>query len=253
MNKTLLFLASSLFLYNCASETSSSEAMKKYEINVATTKSFFEAFSNKNIDKMESFISEDFTWSPPPTGVDSLDLSLWKTTMEGFNTEFNEIEFTNAQYFAGLDENQKPNGDVRVYGTWKSLNADTNQPVMMDYYAVLFFNEEGEIQHEREWYNAADLSQNALTDIAAIIPLKKGFSVWEKGFMEDKKTREDFCDESRTLVLRDVNDPNKVSVYLYDVDMAKLGKMMADPAFSSFAISIGEDLENKKVYVLKAL
>jgi len=71
--------------------------------------------------------------------------------------------------------------------------------------------------------------------------------------MEDKKTREDFCDESRTLVLRDVNDPNKVSVYLYDVDMAKLGKMMADPAFSSFAISIGEDLENKKVYVLKAL
>ena len=117
----------------------------------------------------------------------------------------------------------------------------------------LFFNEEGEIQHESEWYNAADLSQNALTDIAAIIPLKKGFSVWEKGFMEDKKTREDFCDESRTLVLRDVNDPNKVSVYLYDVDMAKLGKMMADPAFSSFAISIGEDLENKKVYVLKAL
>ena len=63
---------------------------------------------------------------------------------------------------------------------------------------------------EHEFYELKPRVEN----IAAIIPLKKGFSVWEKGFMEDKKTREDFCDESRTLVLRDVNDPNKVSVYL---------------------------------------
>jgi hypothetical protein len=44
-----------------------------------------------------------------------------------------------------------------------------------------------------------------------------------------------------------------VSVYLYDVNMAKLGQMMMDPKFAEFAISIGEDLENKKVYILNSL
>ena len=253
MKKLFLFLACSIFLYNCESGTSSSQAMIKFENNVATTKNFFQAFSDKQLDNMEGYVSEDFTWSPPPTGVDSLDVSTWKATMAGFNATFNEIEFTNAQYYAGLDENQKPNGDVRVYGTWKSLNADTNAPVLMDYYAVLFFNEEGKIQHQSEWYNASDLNQNALTDVAVIIPLTKGFSVWNKGFMGDKENRATFCDDSRTLVLRDVNDPNKVSVYLYDVNMAKLGQMMMDPNFAEFAISIGEDLENKKVYILNSL
>ena len=71
--------------------------------------------------------------------------------------------------------------------------------------------------------------------------------------MGDKENREKFCDDSRTLVLRDVNDPNKVSVYLYDVNMEKLGQMMMDPKFAEFAISIGEDLENKKVYILNSL
>ena len=52
-----------------------------------------------------------------------------------------EINFTKQLYFAGLDDNQKPNGDVRVYGTWEALNSVTKKPVLMDYYAVLFFND----------------------------------------------------------------------------------------------------------------
>ena len=150
----------------------------------------------------------------------------------------------------GDDDNQKPNGDVRVYGTWESLNSVTKKPVLMDYYAVLFFNDEGKIYHQSEWYNAADLDQNSLVDVVAIIPLTKGYIRWYKGFIKDNKNREKFCDDSRTLVHRDVKDPNKVSVYLYDVDMSKLGEMMTDPAFEKFALSLGEDLANKKVYTL---
>jgi hypothetical protein len=44
-----------------------------------------------------------------------------------------------------------------------------------------------------------------------------------------------------------------VSVYLFDVDMSELGAMMNDPKFAEFAISLGEDLQNKKVYILKSL
>jgi hypothetical protein len=35
--------------------------------------------------------------------------------------------------------------------------------------------------------------------------------------------------------------------------MSELGAMMADPKFEKFAISLGEDLANKKVYILKSL
>jgi hypothetical protein len=132
--------------------------MKTFEKNVVSAKNFYKAFSDKKLDEMKSFVTEDYTWSPPPTGVDSLNVNTWYDAMQGFNDAYNNIEFTKQLYFAGLDENQKPNGDVRVYGTWKSLNADTEKLVLMDYYAVLFFNNEGKIYHQSEWYNTADLN-----------------------------------------------------------------------------------------------
>ena len=250
MKKLILLVSCSFFLINC---DSNSRKMMEYEKNAATAKKFYQSFSDKKLIEMRSFVTDDYTWSPPPTGVDSLDVDTWSKAMQGFNDAYDDIEFTKQLYFAGLDENQKPNGDVRVYGTWKSLNAVTKKPVEMDYYAVLFFNDEGKIYHQSEWYNSADLDQNSLVDVVALIPLTKGYKIWYKGFMKDRKNRERFCDDSRTLVQRDVNNPNMVSVYLFDVDMSELGKMIADPKFEKLAISLGEDLANKKVYVLKSL
>ena len=250
MKKIITLIVCSLFVINC---DSNSVEMTNYKENEATAKKFYQSFSDEKLDEMKSFVTDDYTWSPPPTGVDSLDINTWFGAMQGFNNDFKNIEFTEQLYFAGLDENQKPNGDVRVYGTWKSLNALTNKPVEMDYYAVLFFNNEGKIYHLSEWYNTADLDKNSLVDIVALIPITKGFKVWNKGFISDSGNRERFCDDSRTLVQRDVNNPNLVSVYLFDVDMSALGAMMSDPEFEKFAISLGEDLANKKVYVLKSL
>ena len=250
MKKLITLFICSVFIVNC---DSNSVEMANYEKNVVTAKKLYKSFSDKKLDEMRSFVTEDYTWSPPPTGVDSLDVDTWFGSMQGFNKAYNNIDFTEQLYFAGLDENQKPNGDVRVYGTWTSLNAVTEKPVEMDYYAVLFFNDEGKIYHQSEWYNTSDLDKNSLVDVLALIPITKGFKVWYKGFMSDSKNRERFCDDSRTLVQRDVSNPNMISVYLFDVDMSELGAMMSDPDFEKFAISLGEDLSNKKVYILKSL
>jgi ketosteroid isomerase-like protein len=250
MKKLITLFICSFFVINC---DSNSTDINNYEKNVVTAKKFYKSFSDKKLDEMKSFVTDDYTWSPPPTGVDSLDVDTWIGAMQGFNSAYNNIEFTEQLYYAGLDENQKPNGDVRVYGTWKSLNAITEKPVEMDYYAVLFFNNKGKIYHQSEWYNTADLDKNSLVDVVALIPITKGYKTWYRGFMSDGENRERFCDDSRTLVQRDVNDPNMVSVYLFDVDMSELGAMMSDPEFEKFAISLGEDLANKKVYVLKSL
>lgn len=250
MKKLFLLFVYSLFVVSC---DSNAVQIMEFEKNVATAKKFYQSFADKNLDEMRTFVTDDYIWSPPPTGVDSLDIDTWFSAMQGFNNAYNDIEFTKPLYFAGLDENQKPNGDVRVYGTWKSLNAQTNRPVEMDYYAVLFFNEDGKIKHQTEWYNTEDLEQNSLVDVVALIPLTKGYKVWYKGFMSDKENRARFCDDSRTLVQKDVQNPNMVSVYLFDVDLTELEAMMTDPKFGQFATELGEDLANKKVFVLKSL
>lgn len=151
--KKLIFLLPLLFTF-CDSNQA---ALKKFEANSKTVAVFFEAFSNNDIDKMKSFVDKNFVWTPPMSNLDSLSIDAWESQMRLFNDLYENIEFTNAQYYAGLDENMRPNGDVRVYGTWKSDYTLTGESTELDYYSVLFFNPEGKIQSQSEWYNYSDI------------------------------------------------------------------------------------------------
>ncbi len=133
--------------------------MEKFHKNVETTKAMLQAFCDKDSTKFFSYVSDDFIWSPPSVGQDSLPMETWKEAMKGFMAAYNDIEFTNGQYYAGLDEDQKPNGDVRTYGLWKSKMAETGAEQRLKWYSVGFFNEEGKIVHMAEWYDTADLTR----------------------------------------------------------------------------------------------
>lgn len=161
--KQLLVLAMTALILSCQPQTTATEdpgddAMAKFEKNVETTKMSIEAFIAKDIDKMISYSSDDFRWSPPQYGMDSLSRDVWIQVVTGFMKDYNDITFENPLYFAGLGEDQKPSGDVRVYGTWKSTHVPTGKPVGMKWYAVYQFNEEGKVNAQLEWYNAADLT-----------------------------------------------------------------------------------------------
>ncbi len=133
--------------------------IEKFNANVETTKAMLQAFCDKDSTKMFSYVTEDFIWSPPSVGRDSLPRSTWEEAMKGFMAAYNDIELTNDQYFAGLAEDQTPNGDVRIYGLWKSNMAETGDPQRLKWYAVGFFNEEGKMTHMAEWYDTADLTR----------------------------------------------------------------------------------------------
>ena len=133
--------------------------MEKFHKNVATTKAFIDAFATNDSIKMVSFVSDDFIWSPPSVGSDSLPKATWEEGMKTFMKQYNDKTLTGALYYAGLDDNQQPNGDVRVYGLWKSTFAETGKASRLKYYAVYFFNEEGKIIHQADWYDTADLSK----------------------------------------------------------------------------------------------
>tara|TARA_B110000914_G_scaffold131025_1_gene114482 strand:- start:54 stop:575 length:522 start_codon:yes stop_codon:yes gene_type:complete len=172
-------------------------------------------------------------------------------------SNFSDVSFENSRWLPGVNEETlQADGSVRVYGTWKGVSNASGKSFSVDGYHYFVINE-GKIVQSGDFFDATGMvmsvQPDSLVDVAVIIPLTKGYTTWYKGFIKDNKTRERFCDDSRTLVLRDVKDPNKVSVYLYDVDMSKLGEMMQDPAFEKLALSLGEDLANKKVYTLSAL
>ena len=168
MKNLILILTLTLFVIGCQEKAPApAEAevvevdpnMEKFQMNVETTKAMLKAFCEKDSTKMFSYVTEDYIWSPPSVGQDSLPRSTWEEAMKGFMASYNDIEFTNDLYFAGLDEDQKPNGDVRVYGLWKSKMAESGADQRLKWYAVLFFNDEGKITHTAEWYDTADLTR----------------------------------------------------------------------------------------------
>ena len=168
MKNLLLILTLCLIVSACQEKATAPETvevaevdpnMEKFERNVETTKAILQAFCDKDTTKMFSYASEDFIWSPPSVGRDSLPRATWEEAMKGFMANYNDIQLTDAAYYAGLGEDQKPNGDVRVYGLWKSKMAETGAEQRLKYYGVMFFNEEGKVTHTAEWYDTADLTK----------------------------------------------------------------------------------------------
>lgn len=168
MKKIIFILCLSLFVISCQEKaTAPAEPevaqvdpnMEKFHKNVETTKAMLQAFCDKDSTKMFSYATDDFIWSPPSVGQDSLPRATWEEAMKGFMASYNDVEFTNGLYYAGLDEDQKPNGDVRTYGLWKSKMAETGDEQRLKWYAVMFFNDEGKVKHIAEWYDTADLTR----------------------------------------------------------------------------------------------
>lgn len=165
MKKTIFLFTAIVLLASCQEKVQEPQEpmpdpnMVIFHKNVETTKAFLGAFSNNDSLNFGQFVTDDFIWSPPSVGSDSLPRATWEEAMKGFMKAYNNKELTDAQYFAGLGEDQKPNGDVRVYGLWKSVNAETGKDSRLKYYAVYFFNDEGKITHQAEWYDTADLTK----------------------------------------------------------------------------------------------
>ncbi|NNF18395.1 MAG: hypothetical protein HKN61_01365 [Flavobacteriaceae bacterium] len=167
MKAVLLSLLLAGFLFSCeekkeetAMETPKEDpAMEQFRTNVETTKKMIDAFIEEDTTAMAMYVTDDFIWSPPSVGRDSLSRSEWISSMQSFMDSYDEITLTDPLFYAGLSEEQQPNGDVRAYGLWKSKFAESGKDQMLKWYSVFFFNEEGKIAHQAEWYDTADLSR----------------------------------------------------------------------------------------------
>jgi len=164
MKKLILSFLVTAFLVGCnetPKEVQANPKMNTFNKNVGTTKAFLNSFmENDSLTFFsDKYIGKDFMWSPPAVGMDSLPREQWEGAFKGFMANFDNKTLKNAQYYAALDEQNLPDGNVRVYGTWNSNFASTGKKSMLKWYAVFRYDDEGKIGHYMEWYDSADLSK----------------------------------------------------------------------------------------------
>jgi ketosteroid isomerase-like protein len=160
MKKFLLSLVIMAALVACNNNTAvkTTAADEAYAKNVATAQAFFAAFSAKDSVKMASYVSDNFVWSPPAVGLDSLSKDKWYAQMQVFMSTYNDITFTNGLWRKGVDVNNNLDGSVRVYGLWNSKFASSGKTSLLKYYCTFDFDKDGKIAWQGEYYNAADLA-----------------------------------------------------------------------------------------------
>ena len=162
MKKLLLLLVATAFLVSCGQTPKEAPVNPKMDVfnkNVATTKAWLRDFMENDSTTLfsDKYATKDFIWSPPAVGMDSLPREQWENQVKSFMSIYENKMLEDAQYFAALNEENLPDGNVRVYGTWNSTFAKTGKKSKLKWYAVIKFNEEGKIVHQMEWFNSADL------------------------------------------------------------------------------------------------
>ncbi len=71
--------------------TANNPAEAAYTKNLAIAKKFIEAFLAKGSITIASLGTDDFMWSPPPVGADSLPKAKWYAAMKKFMSTYNDI------------------------------------------------------------------------------------------------------------------------------------------------------------------
>ena len=160
MKKFLLSLVIVAALVACNNSTAvkTTAAEEAYTKNLATAQAFFAAFAAKDSVKMASYVTDNFMWSPPAVGQDSLSKDVWYAQMQVFMSTFNDITFTNPLWRKGVDMDNNLDGSVRVYGLWNSKFASSGKTGLLKYYCTFDFDKDGKIAWLGEFYNAADLA-----------------------------------------------------------------------------------------------
>ena len=153
-----LIMVAALVACNNTTPASNNAADEAYTKNAATAQAFLAAFAAKDSVKMASLVSDDFKWSPPAVGMDTLSKDKWMAAMKGFMSTYNDITFTNPLWRKGVDSANNLDGSVRVYGLWNSKFASSGKTGLLKYYASFEFNKEGKIISQIEFYNMPDLT-----------------------------------------------------------------------------------------------
>ena len=116
----------------------------------------FDTFESGDLDGLFALVSDDLIWNPPH--IDSLSKDDYVSGMRGWHSEFENFQFTERQYFPGVDDSlYLPNGSVRTYGVWKYNHKVSGTEFSTKYYSVSEFDESGLQTTIYEFFDRGDI------------------------------------------------------------------------------------------------
>ena len=163
MKQILIPTIVSIIFIACQKEdTTSSTAVdhtKIYEMNVETTKAYMNAFATADSVSLfsDKYVSDQLSVSLAEFGQDSLSKNAMMEYWRTFWKVCRDIEFTDAKYYPELDSLHRPNGNVRLCGTWVGTGIATEKTGKLKWHSLVYFNDEGKIIRQSEWANMNDI------------------------------------------------------------------------------------------------
>ena len=107
-----------------------------------------------NFELFKSLIHEEVEHQSPMYGVGKVGLNGVIGQAEFYMTNFKDVTFEDQIWLPGVDETTlKPDGSVRVYGTWNGVSIATGKSFSLDSYH--YFNvKEGKIFESGDFFDA---------------------------------------------------------------------------------------------------
>ena len=139
-----------------------------FEQNVQTIKdTWIQGFEEENLEKAISFMADSIKWTGPngnTVGMESLKQSIqyWMDTFdemtysEGDGLPGTDVGFWGGNTYPVSQAMSGPN-NVRMYGTWSMKNTATGKTAKTKHYAVLTFNEDGNVHTATEYASFDDV------------------------------------------------------------------------------------------------
>ena len=160
MKKLFLCALVSASLIACSEKKSDDTNLELYKKNLEVAKEFIAVFSAKDSTKEAALLADNFKWTGPAIGQDSLPKDSLLAGDKVLMNTYNDTKLTNVQFVPGVDPvTYKLDGAVRVYGTWVSKFASTGKLNKLKYYALFEFDSAGKISYLEEYANLEDLKK----------------------------------------------------------------------------------------------
>ena len=147
-----------------------------FDDKVAIVRSFIKLHSDEDLDQLTELLSDTLKYSPPQyNGNKWLGKADLLSSLKNYHTNFENIAFTEGIVLADTLANGIWSGSVypeanassspdaiRVYGTWTGTHTESQKPIGVKWFALMWANKDGKIVMFTDYFDvhgiAAQLS-----------------------------------------------------------------------------------------------
>lgn len=142
-----------ILICTAALVTACSSEHPDFAKNLATAQELFRLHGEEAFEQQMEIWSEDVALYPPMYGTDAVGHDEVAGMVRGYQTEFDELAFTEDTWLPGTNEMGQPDGSVRTYGTWTGVHTASGKPLALRSYHYFNFDDQGKIIEQGDFFD----------------------------------------------------------------------------------------------------